>query len=86
MPWLAAQGLAFRLPPPGIRIDGGMLYANSSIPGAEIRDTLDGSTPTATSTLWTEPVPCDADVVTARLFYLGRQSVGASFKNRSDEN
>ncbi len=79
MPWLAAQQLTFRLPPPGLYIEGGMLYANSPVAGAEIRYTTDGSTPTLSSTLWTEPVACDATQVDARLFYLGRESVGARF-------
>jgi hexosaminidase len=86
MPWLASQGIAFRLPPPGVVIEGGILLANSPVAGAEIRYTLDGSTPTSTSTLWTQPVPCDADVVTARIFYLDRRSVDASLKKSAEEN
>jgi type 1 glutamine amidotransferase len=79
MPWWAAQGLDFRLPPPGIYVEDGVLYANSSIAGAGIRYTTDGSEPTSASTLWTGPVPCSAARVKARLFYLGHESVTAGF-------
>jgi hexosaminidase len=82
MPWWAARGLDFRLPPPGIRIDNGMLWANSTIPGAEIRYTTDGSVPTASSTLWTGPVECSAGFVIARLFYLGHESVSTGLSTR----
>jgi hexosaminidase len=51
------------------------LYANSAIPGAVIRYTVDGSEPTETSAVWTEPVACDAGQVKAKAFYFGKNSV-----------
>ncbi len=80
MPWLASQGYDFRLPPPGIYIENGILYANSSIPAAEIRYTTDGTDPTANSTLWTAPVETSAKQVTAKLFYLDHESVASHFE------
>jgi hexosaminidase len=79
MPWLATRGFDFRLPPPGIYIENGLLYANTQIRGAEIRYTTDGSVPTPVSPLWTAPVSCDARRVTARIFYLGHESVSSAF-------
>lgn len=75
MPWWSACGVNFRLPHPGLKVEDGMLWANSSIRGAEVRYTLDGSEPTAQSPLWTEPVPCEAAKVRAATFYLGKQSI-----------
>jgi hexosaminidase len=80
MPWLKELGINFRLPQPGIYVEDGVLYANSPIAGAEIRYTTDGSQPTLGSALWTEPVKCDAKQVTARLFYLGHESVSSNWK------
>jgi hexosaminidase len=79
MPWLSALGLDVHLPPPGIYVENGLLIANSPIKGAEIRYTTDGSTPTRESTLWTEPVECNAYIITARLFYLGHESENSFF-------
>ena len=75
MPFLASQDVKFRVPQPGIRIAEGMLLLNAPMPGAALRYTLDGSEPDEESPLWSEPVPCNASVVKARLFYMGRESV-----------
>ena len=47
----------------------GLLYANTSIEGAQIRYTTDGTEPTVESELWETPVACQAAVVKAKLFY-----------------
>ncbi len=82
MPWWSAQGIAYRLPPPGVYIEGGMLYCNSMISGAQIRYSVDGSVPTEGSPLWSGPVPCNAQWVEAKIFYLGQQSVSSAWDNR----
>jgi len=57
LPRLAQQfDLAFRVPPPGAIIHEDTLRANTPYPGLVIRYTTDGSTPTSTSPLYTEPV------------------------------
>ena len=84
MPRLAGEGVNFRLPQPGIRIVEGKLYANSPIPQAEIRYTTDGSEPTAESLRWEAPVDCQASVVKARLFYLGKASLTTDYVNPND--
>ena len=60
----------------------GNLYANVAIEGAEIRYTTDGTEPTAQSTLWVEPVKCDASVIKAKTFYLGKESLPITFKEQ----
>ena len=75
LPRLAKSGVNFRVSQPGIIVKNNLLYANSAIPDAVIRYTIDGSEPTGNSTIWTEPVACDAKRVKAKAFYLGKQSV-----------
>jgi hexosaminidase len=75
LPRLAKSGVNFRVSQPGIILKDNLLYANSAIPGAVIRYTVDGSEPAETSTAWTEPVACNAKLVKAKAFYLGKKSV-----------
>jgi hexosaminidase len=46
----------FRLPVPGAVVEDGRLHANVALPGLMIRYTTDGSTPTAQSARYTQPV------------------------------
>jgi hexosaminidase len=75
LPRLAKSGVNFRISQPGILLKDNLLYANSAIRGAVIRYTTDGSEPTETSAVWTEPVACNAGQVKAKAFYLGKRSV-----------
>ena len=82
MPYWVKNGINFRLPQPGLLMKDGNLYANVAIEGAEIRYTTDGTEPTAQSTLWVEPVKCDASVIKAKTFYLGKESLPITFKEQ----
>lgn len=75
MPLLAADGVHFRVSPPGLTVRDGLLYANTPEPGAVIRYTLDGSEPDMDSPVWTEAVDCGASVVRAKAYYCGLESV-----------
>ncbi|MDR1782688.1 MAG: family 20 glycosylhydrolase [Dysgonamonadaceae bacterium] len=75
LPRVVSLGVNFRVAQPGIVVKDGKLYANSQIAGAEIRYTTDGSEPTEKSTLWTAPVNCNAAMIKAKAFYLGKESV-----------
>jgi hexosaminidase len=75
LPRLAAKGINFRVAPPGIIVKDGYLYANTTIPDAEVRYTTDGSEPTSESKLWTEPVASEAKTLKAKTFYLGKSSI-----------
>ncbi|MBQ8674555.1 MAG: family 20 glycosylhydrolase [Bacteroides sp.] len=75
IPHWAGRGVNFHVPFPGLMLSDGLLHANVILPGAEIRYTLDGTTPTLRSPLWTAPVPCRASCVKAKAFYKGKESV-----------
>jgi hexosaminidase len=75
LPRLAKAGANFRVSQPGIIRRDGLLYANSALPGAVIRYTVDGSEPSETSAVWMEPVACDDGLIKAKAFYLGKKSV-----------
>ncbi|MBQ7689995.1 MAG: family 20 glycosylhydrolase [Muribaculaceae bacterium] len=77
LPLLASQGYNFRIGPPGIHIEGGMVHINTQYPGVKVHYTLDGSEPTQQSPLWTAPVPLPdgTTVVKARAYYLNKESV-----------
>lgn len=49
-------GFNYRVPPPGAIIEDDLLKANTQFPGLEIRYTMDGTDPTAKSTLYEKPV------------------------------
>lgn len=75
MPWWDSLGIAFHLPQPGLQYRDGKLYANSPVPQAEVRYTIDGSMPDSSSALWTGAVAVpEGSVVKAGLFWLGRHS------------
>ena len=79
MPHWVSRSINFRLPHPGLTIRDGLLYANTSIEGAQIRYTTDGTEPTVESELWETPVACQAAVVKAKLFYRDKQSVTSCY-------
>ena len=82
LPRLAKRGINFRVSPPGIMIRDGLLLANTAIPNAVIRYTTDGSEPTESSIQWQTPVVCNAPLIKAKAFYLGKESVTTVLFNR----
>jgi len=81
LPRLKRMGVNFRVAPPGIIVRDGMLHANTQIPDAVIRFTTDGTIPNANSPIWTEPVAVDAELIMARTFYLGKESITIRQRN-----
>ena len=63
-----AGEVSYRIPPPGAAVEDGKLLANVSFPGLAIRYTLDGSEPTADSTLYSEPVELNGSTARLRTF------------------
>ncbi|MEM1324533.1 MAG: family 20 glycosylhydrolase [Bacteroidota bacterium] len=70
-------GYNYRLPPPGLKIEDGLLYANSSLPGLTIRYTTDGSEPGLQSPLYTAPVEVSGTVRAKTFDMSGRESRAA---------
>jgi hexosaminidase len=67
-------GYNYRIPPPGIKVEDGILYANTEFPGLTIRYTTDGSEPTENSAQCTAPVQVEGGVRARTLNTLGRGS------------
>ncbi len=67
-------GFAYRLPPPGIKIEDGKLYANTQFPGLSIRYTSDGSDPESDSEAYRDPVRVKGEVRAGTFSSSGRGS------------
>jgi len=50
-------GLNYRIPAPGLKAEGGAVYANAELPGFTLRYTTDGSEPTERSPVVKGPIP-----------------------------
>lgn len=62
-------GIGYRVPPPGVKIQDGLFYANSPYPGLEIRFTRNGSAPDPQSEIYTEPFAMEpGEKIRAALF------------------
>ena len=61
-------GFKYRIPPPGAKIQNGILFANSAYPGLEIRYTTDGTEPGPNSPLYSEPLKINEIPVKLRAF------------------
>jgi hexosaminidase len=48
-------GIAYRLPPPGVIVKDGVVYANVELPGLALRYTVDGSEPNQHAAEYTQP-------------------------------
>lgn len=77
LPLLKGMGYTFRVGPPGIKLVDGNLMINTQYPDELVTYTLDGSEPTVDSHRWTAPVPVKTQpqVIKAKAFYLGHESV-----------
>jgi hexosaminidase len=59
----APLAYGYRLPPPGVVVEGGAFCANVELPGLALHYTVDGSEPTAASARYRSPVPVAPGVV-----------------------
>ena len=76
------NGYGYRIPEPGLMADGGTVKANIQIPGLEIRYTTDGSEPTATSSLYSQPFSTRALIKAAAFDAIGRKGRTAELDNK----
>ncbi len=69
-----AGGFAYRVPPPGMKIENGKLLLNVQFPGMKIRYTTDGSEPTEKSMEYTGPIEIQKGVKAKTFTNSGRAS------------
>jgi hexosaminidase len=70
-------GLNYRIPTPGLKVEGGMVYASLELPGFTLRYTTDGSDPTARSPVVRAPIPLRGTVSVAAFNATGRKGLTA---------
>lgn len=70
----AHPGVAWRVPPPGLLVQGGQVLANSALPGLTLRYTTDGTMPVASSPLFAAPIAAKGVVRVAAFSASGRGS------------
>ena len=70
-------GLNYRIPTPGLKVQGGMVYSTLEIPGFTMRYTTDGSDPTTRSPVVTGPIPFRGTVSVAAFNVTGRKGLTA---------
>jgi hexosaminidase len=66
-------GLAYRIPTPGLKVEGGMVRASVELPGFTLRYTTDDSEPTARSPEVRGPIPLRGAVRVAAFTTTGRK-------------
>lgn len=75
LPRLQKANIDFHLSQPGIHVANGTATMNTSVSGATIRYTLDGSEPTASSAVYTAPVKLrGGETIRAKAFFMGKES------------
>jgi hexosaminidase len=70
-------GLNYRIPTPGLKVQGGMVYATLEIPGFTMRYTTDGSDPSTRSPVVSGPIPLRGTVSVAAFSGSGRKGLTA---------
>jgi hexosaminidase len=79
---LEQPGLAYRIAPPGLLLDGEQVLVNHVLPGIELRYTVDGSEPTLESRLVTGPIMERGMIRVAAFGRNGRRGLVAAIERR----
>jgi hexosaminidase len=66
-------GLTYRIPTPGLKVQGGMVYTSLELPGFTLRFTTDGREPTVSSSVVRGPIPFRGTVSVAAFNSAGRK-------------
>lgn len=74
LPRLNRWAFSFHITQPGIVVENGLIHMNTPNKKAEIRYTTDGSPVTKQSPLYTEPFASKSSTISAKCFYLGKES------------
>jgi len=70
-------GLNYRIPTPGLKVQGGMVYTSLELPGFTLRFTTDGSEPTVSRSVVRGPIPFRGTVSVAAFNTAGRKGLTA---------
>jgi len=70
-------GVTYRIPTPGLKVEGGMVHCSVELPGFTLRYTTDGGEPTARSSLVRGPIPLRGTIRVAAFNTTGRQGHAA---------
>jgi hexosaminidase len=73
-------GLNYRIPTPGLRLQGGAVYSSIELPGFTLRYTTDGSEPGARSPVVRGPIPLRGTLRVAAFSASGRKGHTASIR------
>jgi hexosaminidase len=79
---LEGAGVAWRIAPPGLLLEGDRVLVNHVLPGIELRYTSDGSDPLGTSTLVQGPIAERGLIKVAAFDRKGRKGLVASIDRR----
>lgn len=79
---LDKTGVAYRIAPPGLLVEGDKVLVNHVLPGMTLRYTLDGSAPTATSRLVEGPIAARGIIQVAAFDRNGRSGAVARIDRR----
>jgi hexosaminidase len=79
---LEKAGVAYRIAPPGLLVEGGRVLVNHVLPGMALRYTSDGSTPVAASKAVTGPIAERGTIKVAAFDRNGRPGLVATVENR----
>ena len=77
-------GYNYRIPPPGVKQENGMIRMNTAYPGLTIRYTTDGSEPTEAATLYEGAFNFEGGTIKAKCFNTsGRSGLSTTFNNKN---
>ncbi|MEO8110536.1 MAG: family 20 glycosylhydrolase [Ginsengibacter sp.] len=75
-------GYNYRIPPPGIKQENGSILANSEFPGLQLRYTITGKDPNATSPEYTKPITAKGTIRIAAFDVAGRHGEVMQMENK----
>ncbi len=80
------NGIAYRIPMPGAKIENGLLFANIEFPGLTIRYTIDGSEPTENDLPYKMPVLGDSKIIKLKAFTTTNRSSRTTILNLENDH
>jgi hexosaminidase len=84
LPRLDAEqaAIGYRIPPPGLKVVNGSVFANLQLPGFTLRYSADGSEPTAASPVVSGPIAAKGSIRVAAFNTRGRRGNSSQIDNR----